>query len=272
MSTGLGLGLGLPLISGGLKPLPQAKEYINALKTLVTVTPNMIKSTNLIYEMLLDLDLYDDTIGLYPILGEIAASHAINAKIPGTRDLTYFGSPTHNANGIITDGATNYIQFNTVASALTTNNLVSEYNRATTRTATFITHVGYRVNSMNTFHLYTDSYGYIYYQIGTITDGQGSIRTSSSGYSVQGLIAGTKNNNGRRIIKNDSIVATNNVTTNYGSMPAHTVNNSYYNAGLVYSAQNPCFFHLCAKGLTDGTESQYYQAIQDAQTIMERQV
>lgn len=271
MGLAIGYGLGTSFVRGGVVPITQAKAYIDALKLTTTVTPNMIKATNLLFEMLLDLGLYNDTKAIYPILGGTAASHAINAKTPGTYDLTYVGSPVHNANGITTDGATNYINFNIAPTIIGNNPLVSSYNRIDVKTSAINTILGYRVNSTSTFQLYMSSAGEMFFQIGNITDGNGSIK-STFGFSMQGLLVGTKNTVGRRIIRNTTTIATNTVTTNYGTLPVHAIIGGYYNAGLTYSAQNSGCYHICAKGLEDSQISDYYAAIHAAQTLLGRQV
>src|SRR5690606_21266587 len=45
---------------------------------------------------------------IYPLAGGTAASHAINLKSPGTYDITWNGSVTHNEDGIKSDGSTGY--------------------------------------------------------------------------------------------------------------------------------------------------------------------
>jgi hypothetical protein len=73
---------------------------------------------------------YSKMIALYPLLGGSSSSHAVNAKNPGTYNLTFVGSPTHNTDGIQWDGSTQYAQTGIIATALTsTNHSLGMYSR-----------------------------------------------------------------------------------------------------------------------------------------------
>lgn len=50
---------------------------------------------------------YTARIAIYPIMGGNAAAHAINAKNPGTYNLTFTGTWTHDANGMKSNGVGN---------------------------------------------------------------------------------------------------------------------------------------------------------------------
>lgn len=52
--------------------------------------------------------LWTTFYGLYPFVGGTSGAHAVNAKSPGTYDITWFNSPTHNSNGVTGNGTTNY--------------------------------------------------------------------------------------------------------------------------------------------------------------------
>ncbi len=47
-------------------------------------------------------------LAVYPYIGGTAATHAINAKTPGTYNITWGGTVTHNSDGITGDGSTGY--------------------------------------------------------------------------------------------------------------------------------------------------------------------
>jgi hypothetical protein len=45
---------------------------------------------------------------IYPFVGGSSSTHAVNLKSPGTHDITWNGTVTHNANGITGNGSTGY--------------------------------------------------------------------------------------------------------------------------------------------------------------------
>ena len=52
--------------------------------------------------------IWSKLAGLYLLAGGTAGAHAINWKAPGTYDITWNGSPTHDANGVTGDGVATY--------------------------------------------------------------------------------------------------------------------------------------------------------------------
>lgn len=49
---------------------------------------------------------WNSIYAMYPLVGGTAGAHSINLKTPGTRSITWSGTVTHDANGIVGDGAT----------------------------------------------------------------------------------------------------------------------------------------------------------------------
>jgi hypothetical protein len=45
---------------------------------------------------------------IYPLVGGTSSTHLVNLKNPGTHNITWNGSVTHNSNGITSDGSTGY--------------------------------------------------------------------------------------------------------------------------------------------------------------------
>ena len=52
--------------------------------------------------------VYTKMLAFYPIVGGVAASHAINANRDTTYDLTFAGGMSHNASGMTTNGSNAY--------------------------------------------------------------------------------------------------------------------------------------------------------------------
>ncbi len=99
------------------------------------------------------LGLWTTAYAYYPILGGVASSHLVNAKNPGTYNLTFHGGITHSSNGMQGNGSTGYAQTGFIPSvaSLLNNDGFSCYVRTSntnngfdmyTRTG-FISGVGY---------------------------------------------------------------------------------------------------------------------------------
>lgn len=54
------------------------------------------------------MSLWSKMTALYPFVGGTAGTHAINLKSPGTYNITWSGTVTHNSNGITGNGSTGY--------------------------------------------------------------------------------------------------------------------------------------------------------------------
>ena len=84
-----------------------------------------------------DNGLWSGFFGLYLFVGATAASHAVNWKSPGTYNVTWANSPTHDANGVTGNGTTSY-GYTTGLTGTQTGNLLglSVYNRTTNSSST----------------------------------------------------------------------------------------------------------------------------------------
>lgn len=89
---------------------PAAQTYIAALNT-AGYTPNATITTaiNTFFVGLKAAGLYTKTYVMYPFIGGAAAPHAINAKTPGTKNITWNGSVGHSSSGVKSnDASTGY--------------------------------------------------------------------------------------------------------------------------------------------------------------------
>lgn len=69
-------------------------------------------------------NVFSDTVALYILTSGNAADNAINAKNPGTFDLTFVNSPTHASTGVTFNGSSQYARTGlTPSAALTLNDI-----------------------------------------------------------------------------------------------------------------------------------------------------
>lgn len=80
------------------------------------------------------MSLWSKMTALYPFVGGTAGCHAINLKTPGTYNITWAGTITHNSNGVTGNGSTGYGDTGiTPSTSLSLNSChCSVYNRTNT--------------------------------------------------------------------------------------------------------------------------------------------
>lgn len=85
-----------------------------------TVTPTITTATNTLFTDLKAASLYTKIDVMYPYIGGVAASNAINAKLNATFNITWYGGMTFSTNGAIGDGTNGYgdTNFNASVSAI----------------------------------------------------------------------------------------------------------------------------------------------------------
>lgn len=71
---------------------------------------------------------------LYPFVGGSSTSHSVNLKTPGTHNITWGGSVTHDSNGITGDGVSGYGNTNLNANSILNVNSTSLYAYCKTQT------------------------------------------------------------------------------------------------------------------------------------------
>jgi len=92
---------------------PDAATYLAAITTAGgTYTPTQQTAVNNLFVALKSggtgTSFYSRLVGMYPMVGGTGASNAINAKSPGTYNLTLFGGWTHTSSGMTANGSNSY--------------------------------------------------------------------------------------------------------------------------------------------------------------------
>lgn len=96
---------------------PDAATYLAAITTAGgTYTPTQQTAVNDLFVSLkaggTGTSFYSRLVGMYPMVGGTGASHAINAKSPGTFDLTLYGGWTHTSSGMTANSSNAYANTN----------------------------------------------------------------------------------------------------------------------------------------------------------------
>lgn len=208
---------------------------------------------------------------IYPYIGGTAAAHAINAKTPGTYNITWNGTVTHNANGAAGDGSTGYGDTGWIARSVLPDvtGSYSLYNRTSGS-----------VNGVDTGARSSDkdtNNGVELY--GTLFKGRTTAQSGiPAGYSVAGAEAGfyavTRPTVGGSsyMSKNGSTVAT---YSEGNTLATDLPNRSYLMFNLnglsVRTSRNHAFAHI-GYAMSEAEVSLLYTAVQALQTALGRQV
>lgn len=245
-----------------------------AFFTATGITDGTIQSA--INQLVLDLksaSIWTKMNAIYPFVGGTSAAHAVNLKSPGTFNISWNGTVTHDANGITGDGSTGFGNTGlNAASVLTTNNThLSVYSRSTgsgagdgdlqlaASEAAGASRLTLGVRFFGNFTVYM-------YATGT-----GS--TNSANANGQGFYIGSRRaNNDMEAYKNGSSVATQ--SGSGGALPSR---NLYIlalnNQGTTQSHSNKnVAFASIGSSLTDTESANFYTAVQAFQTTLGRNV
>lgn len=252
----LGRSIGTQTVSDA-----DAQAFVNAANITDQVQANAIN--NLVIGMKAD-SLWTKMKAIYPVVGGIASSHAVNLKSPGTFNLTFASGWSHSANGMTPTNAYANTGFNPLTQSLPRNSAsLGVYNRTNT------VHAGghgQRVsNNFELFDPWNDNrvYGYINngasgYNV-AVTNSLGLFqvsRTSSTAISI------SRNNT----VSNGS---SNTTGDSNGDLWIGASNNG--GTGTFFNNRQIAFFYI-AEGFNNTEIQNIYTAVQAYQTTLNRNV
>lgn len=244
-----------------------------AFLTATGITDPTISSA--INQLVLDLKaagVWTKCYAIYPFVGGSSSTHAVNLKQPGTYDVTWSGTVTHNANGVTGNGSTGYgdTGLNALSVLSATNAHLSVYSR--TDVAAWTIDIG-GYDSGNS------RYAYIYSKAGDNNLTAALFHASPHYISISvpnslgHFIVSRRANNDIEGYKNGS-----SVQTNGGSATATQPNynifvcaaNATGSAGS-HSSRNLAFASI-GQGLTDTEASNFSTAVETMQDALSRGV
>ena len=88
---------------------PDAQAFITAAGI---TNPTQQGAINTLVVALKGYSIWTKFKAIYPIVGGVASSHAVNLKTPGTFNLTFASGVTHSANGMVGNGSSGYADTN----------------------------------------------------------------------------------------------------------------------------------------------------------------
>ena len=273
------------------KPISTAIVYdadAAAFFTAASITDNTQKSA--VNQLVLDLksaSIWTKMKALYPVVGGVASSHAINLKTPGTYNLTFATGWTHASTGMTPNGATYADTFLIPSTAFANTNVhLSFYSRTTTNVGrvdmgAFWTDSPGTNPTQNTsaFQLETgrsldgNAIGYL---SNDDTNRISYTQTNASGMFVLSRTA----NNALKMFQNNVLKQTNTTINSaaFNKLPQNKIVIGAINyrdsttSNITAFGSHQCAFSSIGDGLTDAEASAFYTAVQNNQTTLGRQL
>jgi hypothetical protein len=215
--------------------------------------------------------LWSKMLGIYPLVGGTASSHAWNLKDTTKLKMRWVGGMTHNSNGVTGNGTNSYGQPDVVGttginatnySPLTATNYgITSYQRNTS--VEYVGQLGFGYTT-----------GYIHHSYGGGTTSYFRGITASPDNATDSNTTGLVQMYGGSGVGSGFINGTKKVTGTGGQLPSTGLGTFLWfvgSNGTGYSNRNFAFFTV-SEYLTDTQASNLYTRIQTFQTTLNRQV
>ena len=239
---------------------PDAQAFITAASI---TDPTQQSAINQLVVDLKGYNIWTKFKAIYPILGGVASSHAVNLKTPGTFNLTFTNAWTHSSTGMtpVNAYADTGLNDNTVLSLNSAH--ISFYSR--TNVDGLFCDMGIfdpaTTSGTNIFSKFTNAfYGRVH------NENTGVSNTDSRGLFLANRISSTETrnfiNNTLKLQSGNSITK---INTNF-------IIGARSRGFIDFYSPRQCAFASIGDGLTDTDAANYYTAVQAYQTTLGRQV
>lgn len=259
---------GTPTPTPSSTPLPasgttEALIYLNRVVVSGgTVSPTASAATITLFTSIVSNGLWDKVYCMYPVLGEVAASHSINARSSvGTYDIVFNGGWTHTSSGMQPNGTNGYAE-----TSFNPNTTIG--NGGTSHLSVYVNlqGVGNRVYDMGVATIDSSLTGMFniaakrssgsgnntLFDSGDFNGGDGRVSTTSQA-SASGMTVGSyRSATDRTLYRNGSNIATQ--TANNSSIYANrtmVIGAQKSDAGIQYYSDNRYAFVTIGSGLTN---------------------
>jgi len=202
---------------------------------------------------------------IYPIVGGVSSSHAVNLKTPGTYNLSFTNAWTHASTGMTPNGTSAYadtgLNDNTVLSLNSAH--ISFYSR--TNVDGLYCDIGtydpVTTSGINVFSRFVNAfYGRVH------NDGTGVSNSDSRGLFLANRVGSTQTRNFvNSTLKLQTIASVAKVSYN-------VIIGARYRGFYDFYSPRQCAFASIGDGLTDTDAANFYTAVQAYQTTLSRQV
>ena len=212
---------------------------------------------------------------LYPFVGGSASSHKFNLKDPRDLDaayrLVFNGGWTHSSTGAKPNGTTGYANtfFNPTTGYIVNNSAHISYYSRTNSSISSNNEIGcYDVNNLIVSSRRSDQGNNTFLYANTVSGGIGFSDADSLGFYVANRINNQANGFKNGISKGSNTVADNARNNREIVIGA----NNAIALGIIQFTSKEAAFSSIGDGLTDTEESNFYTAVQNYNTTLNRQV
>lgn len=275
-----------PIFGKALYPLlpigqtfPPDADAINFINIVgITDSTQQQAITSLVYDLKIN-NLWDKMKAIYPIVGGTSSTHKWNLKDPRDLDnafrLNFVGGWTHSTNGALPNGTNGYAD-TFLRGDLTAQNSthLSYYSRSNTAGGVGILKVEMGLLKLSPSTISTN--------VVLLRDNVTIGAVNSATLTTTGLIANTQGFYVSNRISSTSMTLHKNgslqITSNDNSVTPSTINiwigarNSPDNTGAANYTDRQCAFASIGDGLNSNDQINFYNIVQNYQTILGRQV
>jgi hypothetical protein len=262
-----------PLQSG----TTEAYTYLAAILAAggTGITSTVSAATVTLFTSLVSNGYWDNLTAFYPIIGGTQSAHAINAKSPGTFNLTFSGGWTHNASGMTNNGTTGVANtgvndfYDTGANDTKhisiysrTNNISSGYDvGAYNSSSTCCTQIQTRYTDISSLVGYNASLG--------IYNGGSRQGTSTDSSGMWVVNRRNTTNSGMWVLRNGANVSNPNPANQVCSafLSVYIGAQNYNGTALNFTARQYCFMSI---GKTISNESLFSTLVNNFQAVFSR--
>lgn len=252
---------------------PDAQAFITAASI---TDPTQQSAINQLVVDLKGYNIWTKFKAIYPIVGGVASSHAVNLKTPGTYNLTFATGMTHSSTGMAPNGVTGYANTGLNANAVLTqySTHLSYYSRTSTQDSDeLIMGVGKNDGTLAQALYSRRTNDLAAFDSGSTTSAN---RITYSNTDGTGLYLGSVTAQSSRKAYKNGVLKGSNTNSLVQSLPNANFFICCYNAydglGANYFTDKQCAFASIGDGLTDTEAANYYTAVQGFQTTLGRQV
>jgi hypothetical protein len=272
------IGIGKNLFKSNVKVVGGASTDADAQAFITAAGITDATQKSAVNQLVLDLkspNIWTKMKAIYPIVGGTATTHKWNLKDPRDLDaafrLTFSTGWTHSSTGMIPNGTSAYADTFISPNTAFTNysGSLSYYSRTNN------TNSGIDVGSLSV----TGNYFMQLYSSGLLGS-RASLQRNDSNYVLfsstnrSGLFIGSITANNSMKIYQNGVLKNTNTTTDTTALNSVKISiGALNNNGTVQSyANRECAFFAASSGLTDTEAANFYTAVQNYQTTLNRQV
>ena len=258
--------------SGGVSFDTDALSFITA----ASITDNTQKTAiNTLVTDLKSANIWTKMKAIYPFVGGSAASHKWNLKDPRDLDAAYRlifnGGWTHSSTGVLPNGTTGYAQTYvnpSTAYSVNNNTHISFYSRTN---SSLVNNVEIGCNDVNNLIISTrraDQSNNTFLYSNTVSGGVGFLDSNSLGFYIANRITNQANG-----FKNGISKGSNTVSDNARNNREIVIGaNNAISLGIIQFSSKESAFASIGDGLTDAEASNFYTAVQNYNTTLNRNV